>query len=48
VPLLEAAGIQVKLVYGAGSGHQPYGPIFEETRKVIDWLFEGDARWMNR
>jgi pimeloyl-ACP methyl ester carboxylesterase len=48
VPILEAAGIQVKRVYGAGSGHQPYGPLFDETRRVIDWLFEGDPRWVNR
>ena len=48
VPVLEAAGVQVKLAYGAGSGHQPYGPLFDETRRVIDWLFEGDPRWVNR
>lgn len=35
-PVLEAVGIRVKLVYGAGSGHQPYGPLFEATRKEID------------
>jgi hypothetical protein len=46
--LLEAAGIRVKIAYGPGSGHEPYGPIFFETRKVIDWLFEADPRWMNR
>jgi pimeloyl-ACP methyl ester carboxylesterase len=48
VALLDTAGIHVKLVYGAGSGHQAYGPIFDETRKAIDSLFEGDPRWMNR
>jgi hypothetical protein len=38
----------VKLVYGAGSGHEPYGPIFEETHKVSGWLLEGDPRWVDR
>jgi hypothetical protein len=47
VPILEAAGVRVKLAYGAGSGHQPYGPLFDVT-KVIDWLFDGDPRWVSR
>lgn len=46
--LLTTAGVGAKLVYGAGSGHQPYGPVFDETRRAIDWLFDGDPRWMNR
>jgi pimeloyl-ACP methyl ester carboxylesterase len=46
--LLEQAGVQTKLVYGAGSRHEPYGPIFDETRKAIGWLVEGDPRWASR
>ena len=46
--ILASAGVATTLVYGAGSEHEPYGPIFEATRRKIEWLFEGDPRWVNR
>jgi hypothetical protein len=48
--VLERAGVQSRVVLGklpeTGQFQHRYdGPVAEETKGQLDWLFEGDARW---
>ena len=48
--ILERAGVSSRVILGklpdAGQFiHWYNGPVAEETREQLDWLFEGDGRW---
>ena len=48
--MLGKSGVEAKAVLGKlpGKGqfiHWYNGPVAEETRARLDWLFEGDSRW---
>jgi hypothetical protein len=48
--LLEREGVQARVVLGklpdTGQFMHAYdGPVAEETKRQLDWLLQGDARW---
>ena len=42
---MRRGGLETKVIYVAGAGHNYGGPLFEEVRAAFRWVVEGDPRW---
>ncbi len=42
---MRRGGLETKVIYAAGAGHNYGGPLFEQVRDAFRWVVEGDPRW---
>jgi len=42
---MRRGGLETKVIYAAGAGHNYGGPLFEQVRDAFRWVTEGDPRW---
>lgn len=42
---MRRGGLETKVIYAAGAGHNYSGALFEQVRDAFRWVVEGDPRW---